>query len=724
MAINTDIQQQVFDLLSRASNLSFVSAEQEGGGRIALMPGQRITAEVLQVLPNNRTQVQIGSSRYNLELPIPVRAGQSLSMTFVAHEPRETFAFARPGVPSPPVSLSDASRLLALLAGSEQIADSTQRASLEGLGDMLRRSSGEAGVLANLMDEALTYSDLRVAGQGRETSSALQAGVLTAEQARLSRFEANAAQILQNIAQGSRFILTEAANAPLTPLPLMPGEEVEASVLGTLPGGRVFVQVAGTSLELQMARQVREGDILRLTFISSQPKPMFAVARPVTEMAAGALSEAGRWLSVLEHSQGGVSGQQLYVLERLNTVLKSLPPDSPAFTAIKDEAITYQTVMKGARQTAEQAGAAALTASTPALQQGSGIVMSDDMTKLLQALLKGNRLALLEAINQQAATGFAPGQQLKAEVLASLGGGRFLVQAGRLALEFSLPKGIQKGDLVNLFFISEEPAPTFLLARFGRSGDATVSETGKWLSGFIGATAGRMQAREAFGLLSVLLSGPPVSGADAAIRLQQGLRESGLFYESHLARWFGGEFTLEQLLSEPQGRLSALRQSAGALVGTAEGLLAGQHPRAASLALFEEAFAKAGRVPDSEGVVDRRVMPVVREQLETLQSGQVVYRGELFSGQPMKWTIGEREAGRNSQGEVKREWLTSLRLDLPGLGPVSVRLELAGGCVNIDISAADAATADRLAAEKQVLAEQLQAAGLEPAGIGVRHEPE
>jgi hypothetical protein len=38
-------------------------------------------------------------------------------------------------------------------------------------------------------------------------------------------------------------------------------------------------------------------------------------------------------------------------------------------------------------------------------------------------VIKGNRLALLEALNQQAIpAGFAPGQQLSGEVMAALGG--------------------------------------------------------------------------------------------------------------------------------------------------------------------------------------------------------------------------------------------------------------------------------------------------------------
>ena len=122
------------------------------------------------------------------------------------------------------------------------------------------------------------------------------------------------------------------------------------------------------------------------------------------------------------------------------------------------------------------------------------------MAKLLQALIKGNRLALLEVLNQQiTSAGFTPGQQIKGEVLALLGGGRFMVQVAEQTLEFSMPKGTKQGDLVNLFFITDEPRPTFLMARFGRPGDSRVSDTARWLSGFLGATASRMPAQASSG---------------------------------------------------------------------------------------------------------------------------------------------------------------------------------------------------------------------------------
>lgn len=738
MAIAADIQQQVFDLLSRSSNVSFVTADQEGAGRIALTPGQRVTAEVIGILPNNRTQVRVGNERFNLDLPMTARMGQTLEMTFVSEDPRSTFAIARQAGVSPPVSLSDASRLLSLLISSEQILDPKLRSSLQNIGDMLRRSSGEAGVLANLLDEALTYGSLREGVKAapqtpgdsmqepgdKQTPSQPGARQLTPDQTRLAAFESNASQILRNIAHNSRFALVEAANLLQTPLPLMPGEEVNAVVVGTLPGGRTFVQVAGTALELVLPRTVMTGELLRLTYISSQPKPTFALPRTQPDTSHGSLSEAGRWLSVLEHVEGGISDQQIYVLDRLNTVLKSLPPDSPAFTAILDEAITYQTVMR-AQTAAEQsfAATALATAGQAPVPAGNGIVLSDDMAKLLQAVIKGNRLALLESLSQQAApTGFTPGQQLKGEVLAALGGGRFMVQVADQQLEFTMPKGIRRGDMINLFFIAEEPKSTFLMTRFGKPGDSRVSDTGRWLSGFLGTAAEPLAPQTTIGILRTLLSSPPTDAAMVGRMLQQGLRESGMFYESHLARWFGGEFRLDDLLKEPQGKLSPrLPHTVEQQPGPNANELAGISLKTASAEVMEAVFKKAGSNMSHEGFADQRTLPVVTEQLSTLQNGHHVFRGDLFPGQPMEWTVNERDARRNSSGERERTWETSVGINLPRLGPVAVRLALDGTRISLDIQAGNSSAVSQLDAGRARLTEQLEAAGLIPANMSISH---
>jgi hypothetical protein len=738
MAVAADIQQQVYDLLSRTSNVAIVTADQAESSGSTLAPGQRVSAEVISLLPQNRVQVRVGTERYNLDLPIPARVGQNVEMTFLANDPRATFAIARQAGLAPPVSLSDASRLLSLLISSEQMMDPQFRSSMQNIGEMLRRSSHDTGVLANLMDEALTYGVLRegvkaapqtpgdsMQEPGDQHGQEYQQGStprLTADQLRLAAFENNAAQVLRTIAQSSRFTLVEAANQPLTALPFMPGEELDAAVMGTLPGGRTFVQIAGVALELVLPRAVQTGDILRLTYIAAQPKLTFAFARMMPDNAASTLSEAGRWLSVLEHSEGGISDQQMYVLDRLGTVLKNLPPDSPAYTAILDEAVTYQTVKRG--QTLQEQVAAAqagLLAAQEQVNAGNGLVLNDDMAKLLQAIIRGNRLTLLETLSQQGATaGLVPGQQLKGEVLAALGGGRFMVQVAGQQLEFMLPKGVARGDLLNLFYICSEPRQTFLMTRSGAAGDARVSDTGRWLSGFLGETAAQVPMRATLGLLQTLLSGATTDATLLGKMLQQGLQESGLFYESHLARWFGGDYPLDELLKEPQGRLSPRLQQgeAHASVPAENALSPGL--RGLTSEHMAAALGKASELAH-EGIADQRILPVVSEQLSVLQNGQCTLRGDLFPGQELAWHVSERDAGRNQSGARERTWETTVAITLPRLGGVTARLILDGSRVSVKIGAEESAAVATLEAGRQQLVDQLEGAGLTPTEMSVSH---
>jgi hypothetical protein len=592
---------------------------------------------------------------------------------------------------------------------------------------MLRRSSGESPVLANLLDEALIYGSRRDAAVTPPSGGSVrgESGITRAnlDQARLATFETNASQILRNIAQNSRFTLIEAVSQPMTPLPLLPGEEINATVVGTLPQGRAFVQVAGTTLELPLPKAV-PGEILRLTYLSAEPKPTFALSRSIPEAPPPLLSEAGRWLSVLEHSEGGVSPQQRYVLEKLNTVLQSLPPDSPAFTAIFDEAITYQTLRRtpGSAEQAVAAQASLLAMPQSTAVTGNGVVLSDDMAKLLQAVIKGNRLALLETINQQAVpSGFAPGQQFKGEVLAALGGGRFMVQIAGRGMEFMLPKGIARGDRINLFFIAEEPQQTFLMARFGRPGDSRLSETGRWLSGFLSEAAGQLPAQATLNILKTLLAGPTTDAPLLGRMLQQGLRESGLFYESHLARWFGGDYQLEEILKEPQGLLSPrLAQKGEHAVVSAEDLVRAS-VKTGSTEIMEAVFKKAGTSMAHEGIADQRSLPIVSEQLSTMQNGQMLFRGDLYPGQRLEWTVAEREAQRNQSGSRERGWETGVTINLPHLGSVTARLTLDGARVAVTVQAEKSMTVPILEAGRVLLTEQLEGAGLTPAELNISH---
>jgi hypothetical protein len=347
------------------------------------------------------------------------------------------------------------------------------------------------------------------------------------------------------------------------------------------------------------------------------------------------------------------------------------------------------------------------------------------MAKLLQAVIKGNRLALLEAINQQGPSGsFLPGQQLKGDVLTALGGGRFTVQVAGQMLEFVLPKGIRRGDLITLFFITEAPQQTFLMVRFGRSGDSRVSDTGRWLSGFLAEASGQSPTQAAFGILKTLLSEPTSDAPLLGRMLQQELRESGLFYESHLARWFGGDFPLEDLLKEPQGRLSPRLVTTGEQtdIGTASAEeLVRASVRTGLTDVMEAVFKKAGATMAHEGIADQRSVPVVSEQLSALQNGQMVFRGDIFPGQRLEWSVTEREGGRNEAGGRERSWETSISIKLLNLGAITALLTLDGTHTGITVRAENRGTVPILESGRARLIDQLEGAGLTPAEMSIGH---
>lgn len=701
MAFPSDIQQQVYDLLSRSSNLTIVPAEPApvGVGQqvLTLAPGQRVTAEVTGQAQAGKVPVQIGGQQLQLELQMAVRQGQNLELTFVGNDPRPTFALARPGVDAPPISLSDASRLLSLLVSNEQFMEPHQRSSLQSIGDLLRQSSGQTSVLASFLDDFLTYrTDGRAvvvrpgglpdrstpnvggeSGQASNTAAGL-AGRSTAG------FEDAASKMLLNLAQRARLTLVDVSNQPLAPLPLKPGEEANALVQGRLPGGRVLVQLAGESLELQLAKPVVQGEILRLALVTQQPKLVFALlGQPVQEQPSS-VSEAARWLSTLVTKESGQNEVQRTVMERLQQVVSSLPPGSSALAAIMDEAMTY-----GA--SASLSARAMQGRATPAADGK----IDDSVLKLLQSLMQGNRLALLEPqVPTDALKGFQMGQQMRGDVLQSLGGGSFMVQVGGQAMQVMLPKGMKAGDGLNLFFIGEDP-PTFLLVRHGKGGDALVSQTGRWVSTLLGMQNQSVPLQEGLGILKTLLQGMPSDPAQLEQVLKQGLKESGLFYEAHLSRWFSGDYSLEDLLQEPQGRLSASP---------------------------EKPDARSGQVAREEGG-DPRTLAMVKEQLATLQTGQLLFRGELFPGQPMEWRIKDREGRGRSKDEENQAspWETSLALTLPQLGRVEVALSLNGTQLDLVVSADNEGTASLMEQDREGLHEQLLAAGLDPGSIVVKH---
>jgi hypothetical protein len=138
---------------------------------------------------------------------------------------------------------------------------------------------------------------------------------------------------------------------------------------------------------------------------------------------------------------------------------------------------------------------------------------------------------------------------------------------------------------------------------------------------------------------------------------------------------------------------------------------------------MEVLFAKAGASMAHEGIADHRTLSVVHEQLATLQNNQLLFRGDLFPGQNMEWTVAEREAHRDQSGGRERSWETSVTMDLPTLGRVTALLRLDGTAVSVSVRAENDASVPVLEAGRPRLVEQFGGAGLTPAELSIGHVP-
>ncbi len=173
------------------------------------------------------------------------------------------------------------------------------------------------------------------------------------------------------------------------------------------------------------------------------------------------------------------------------------------------------------------------------------------------------------------------------------------------------------------------------------------------------------------------------------VRLSQTLAESGMFYESHLAKWSKGTLSLEAILREPQARLGQEVHVSNRLADL------GGMP--------EEAARMAGR------------------QLQMLEGAPFLWQGLAWPGQTMQWLIRE-ESGGEGQGEAgdgAAEWVTELNLTLPRMGEVHAQLGLSGDRLRLHLHASDPATREALAAALPLLAKGFETSGLQAVDMQV-----
>ena len=205
---------------------------------------------------------------------------------------------------------------------------------------------------------------------------------------------------------------------------------------------------------------------------------------------------------------------------------------------------------------------------------------------------------------------------------------------------------------------------------------------------------------------------------DWAAALAGMLRDSGTFYESHLAAWTRGSYPLENIRREPQagGALpTAPSNGAGPAPAGASPGSAVLHMPAGSAALADETHVAAAVAGPgaAAGALPEEWRPVIREQLHTLETQTVPFSVDAWPGQRADLVIARKEPEAGSRdGQPAAGWKTTLKLQLPLLGNIAATLSLSGDRLWLDL-AAPAASAERLDDATNALATALRAAGID-----------
>ncbi|QGZ62647.1 flagellar hook-length control protein FliK [Paraburkholderia acidisoli] len=278
-------------------------------------------------------------------------------------------------------------------------------------------------------------------------------------------------------------------------------------------------------------------------------------------------------------------------------------------------------------------------------------------------------------------------------------------------------------------------------------------------------------AQNAQGAAAAQAQSGPVAALAAS--LAQTVSTSGLFYEAHLAQWLRGQYSLAQLAEEPQNRLAsgdtqlpldwsqsaddvddvqwidtfssahsdaqaASRNDANAaarnlpLPGDARtdangNPLLGSRDTPGRASLLADTLMPAhdGAAQAGNAAVHAATVPLVRQQLDMLATGEFRWNGEAWPGVRLDWSIQEdRYEGRDGRdgrpgGDDPTPWRTRLTLALPKLGTVDAELTLTGSTLAVRVQASEGRAA-RLNEHSEALRGRLEALGLTLAGFSIR----
>jgi hypothetical protein len=224
---------------------------------------------------------------------------------------------------------------------------------------------------------------------------------------------------------------------------------------------------------------------------------------------------------------------------------------------------------------------------------------------------------------------------------------------------------VTSGQLIDASQAGADDLPTLLNAMPGQASHVDLSNPAQQLQRWISSPMFQQQTNASALQAQTIVSNSPQKPQVLAQDLKHAMDSSGLFYESHLKDATLGSRPWHQLLQEPQNK--------------------------------------------------PQFMPpeMVAQQLQVLEQQRVVWHGEVWPGQTMQWEINERESSPQSTDDPTLNTMQSdLKLKLPNLGEVSVRIVIVNGRFTVRMQPEDSGTLKTMQSARSQLTANLQSAGL------------
>lgn len=283
------------------------------------------------------------------------------------------------------------------------------------------------------------------------------------------------------------------------------------------------------------------------------------------------------------------------------------------------------------------------------------------------------------------------GKKYSAFVESRLPNGNFSVLISNRSIQIHLPETVQPGSTIKLILLSQQPRLKFVLQlenTIHAANNSTISVTGKLLNILTQESKTPLLLSQHLSTNTVipqtLLNNPKIP-----FLLQQAIRQSGLFYESHLAKWISGSYTLKDLQQEPLGQLKF--------------------------------FSPATTLISDTGI-DTRSLSFVQQQLVALEKHYLSWHGEIWNNQKIRWDIYEETSENNNKKNLTlTQWKTKLTLTLPELGKIVIKLSINAQDLIISIDAANNHTVQKFNMDQIKLKQSMKDKGFAIQSFSVQH---